>query len=293
MYGHINYMYKFVKCGVQRGGGRAKRHPDRENRFDMPIYEDIARDLLEAIHRGQYPIGGLIPTELELAARYDVSRQTVRAAMRRLTELGAVSRRKGSGTRVETRERPQESFQQTLGSLSDLVALAAATDRDIRSIDTVVMDRKAARRFGCQPGSRWLRIAYVRESTKPKSPPLAWVDCYVEESYADAVSGIKKDRRLVCDMIADSYGVIASEVHQTVAATVIPNEFAKALGAEAGSSALEVIRRYLDSHGRLFEISESTHPAGRYVVTSVLKRVGNPGAGEGGASRSSGKRSRS
>ena len=72
----------------------------------MPIYEDIARDLLEAIHRGQYPVGGLIPTELELAARYDVSRQTVRAAMRRLTELGAVSRRKGSGTRVETRERP-------------------------------------------------------------------------------------------------------------------------------------------------------------------------------------------
>ena len=83
------------------------------------------------------------------------------------------------------------------------------------------MDRKAARRFGCQPGSRWLRIAYVRASTKPKSPPLAWVDCYVEESYADAVSDIKKDRRLVCDMIADSYGVIASEVHQTVAATVI------------------------------------------------------------------------
>jgi len=47
----------------------------------MPIYEDIARDLLEAIQRGQYPVGGLIPTELELAARYDVSRQTVRAAI--------------------------------------------------------------------------------------------------------------------------------------------------------------------------------------------------------------------
>jgi hypothetical protein len=46
-----------------------------------------------------------------------------------------------SGTRVERRERPHESFQQTLSSLSDLVALAAATDRDIRSIDTVVMDR--------------------------------------------------------------------------------------------------------------------------------------------------------
>jgi DNA-binding GntR family transcriptional regulator len=212
--------------------------------------------------------------------------------MRRLTELGAVSRRKGAGTRVENREAPQQSFQQTLGSLGDLVALAAATERDIRSIETVVMDRKAARRFGCQPGSRWLRIAYVRASTKPKAPPLAWVDCYVEESYADAVRNIRKDRRLVCDMIADGYGVIAAEVHQTVAATLVPNEFAKPLGAETGSPALEVIRRYLDSHGRLFEISESIHPAGRYVVTSVLKRV--RGGGDGRACRASGKaRSRS
>jgi GntR family transcriptional regulator len=248
--------------------------PCRELPFDMPIYEDIARDLLEAIDTGRYPIGGLMPTEMELAARYEVSRQTVRAAMRRLTELGAVSRRKGSGTRVEAREPPREGFQQTLGSLSDLVALAAATRRDIRGIETVVMDRKAARRLGCQPGSRWLRIAYVRDSAKPKDPPLAWVDCYVEESYADAVSGIAGDPRLVSDMIAARYGVIAAEVHQTVAAATIPDAFAAALGATPGSPALEVIRRYLDAHGRLFEISESIHPADRYVVTSVLRRVG-------------------
>jgi Ni/Fe-hydrogenase subunit HybB-like protein len=37
---------------------------------------------------------------------------------------------------------------------------------------------------------------------------------------ADAVSDLKKDCRLVCDMIANSYGLIVSEVHQTVTATV-------------------------------------------------------------------------
>jgi hypothetical protein len=47
----------------------------------------------------------------------------------------------------------------------------------------------------------------------------------------------------------------------------------KRCGGEAESSALEVIRWYLDSHGRLFEISENIHPAGRYGVTSVPKRV--------------------
>ena len=69
----------------------------------MPLYETIAHDLLAAIDAGTYPVGALVPTEEELASRYGVSRQTVRAAMRRLTEIGAVSRRKGSGTRVEAR----------------------------------------------------------------------------------------------------------------------------------------------------------------------------------------------
>ncbi len=243
----------------------------------MAIYEDIARDLLEAIDTGRHPLGSLMPTEMELAARYEVSRQTVRAAMRRLTELGAVSRRKGSGTRVEAREPPRDGFQQTLGSLGDLVALAAATRRDIRAIDTVVMDRKAARHFGCQPGSRWLRIAYVRVPATPKGLPMAWVNCYVDENYADAVSNLAGDPRLVSDLIAARYGVIAAEVHQTVAAATVPDEFAEGLGAEARSPALEVIRRYLDRRGRLFEISESIHPAGRYVVTSVLRRMGGVG----------------
>jgi hypothetical protein len=36
-----------------------------------------------------------------------------------------------------------------------------------------------------------------------------------------------------------------------------PDLFAKVLGAEAGPPALEMIRRYLDAPGRLFEISEA------------------------------------
>ena len=100
--------------------------------------------------------------------------------------------------------------------------------------------------------------------------------------------GIERDPRLVCDIIAERYGVLASEVHQTVAAAPLQDEFAKALGAAPQSPALEVIRRYLDLRGRLFEISESFHPGDRYAVTSVLRRVevacGERGSGGRGGS---------
>lgn len=245
----------------------------------MAIYEDIARDLLAGIEAGRYPVGQLVPTEMELATRYGVSRQTIRAAMRRLTDLGAVSRRKGSGTRVAARDPIRDGFQQTLGSLSDLVALAAATRRDIQGIETVVMDRQAARTFGCPPGSRWVRLAYVRAAVDGREPPLAWVNCFVDEGYREALRGVESDPRLVSDMIADRYGVAPAEVRQTVAAVGLPHAYGVALGAEPGSPALAVVRRYFDSRGRLYEVSESFHPAGRFVVTSVLKRLG-PASGE-------------
>src|SRR3954454_23191489 len=64
-------------------------------------YAQVARDLTEGIADGRFPVGSLLPTELELCEHYGASRHTVRAAIRELQELGFVSRRKKVGTRVE------------------------------------------------------------------------------------------------------------------------------------------------------------------------------------------------
>ena len=239
-----------------------------------PLYETIARDLIGAIEDGRYPIGALLPTEAELADSYGVSRQTVRAAMRRLSELGAISRRKGSGTRVERRKQPAAGFVQTLASLDDLVALATATTRDIRAIETVVMDRRAAATLGCAPGSRWIRVGYVRTLAKPRARPIGFVDVYVDERYAEIVESLHGNSKLVSDLIEERFGIVVSRVSQQVDAAALSASQAQALGAEAGSAALRVMRRYHDQTGRLFEISVSVHPQGRYSVTSELRRLG-------------------
>ena len=71
---------------------------DRELR-----YKAIYQDLVAGIRSGQYPLMSLLPTELDLCARYQASRHTVREAIRMLTEAGMVSRRPGVGTRIDTR----------------------------------------------------------------------------------------------------------------------------------------------------------------------------------------------
>ncbi|TJX00371.1 GntR family transcriptional regulator, partial [Neisseria gonorrhoeae] len=57
-------------------------------------YAQVARDLAEGIGNGRFPVGSVLPKELELCEQYGASRHTVRAAIRELQDLGLVSRKK-------------------------------------------------------------------------------------------------------------------------------------------------------------------------------------------------------
>jgi GntR family transcriptional regulator len=71
-------------------------------RRDSPIamHRQLAEQLRRAIRQGAYKQGERIPTESELAKRYEVSRITARQAVMQLVRDGLVVRRQGKGTFV-------------------------------------------------------------------------------------------------------------------------------------------------------------------------------------------------
>ena len=240
--------------------------------IDRPRYETIARELLEAMSSGRYPVGTLLPTEAELSEAYSVSRQTIRAAMRELMSLGAISRRKGIGTRVEQRTAPEAGYSQALASLDDLVQLAKATRRDIRSIGTVVMDRRTAAEFGAKPGTGWLMVSYVRSTAGKVSKPIGWSDVYIGDRFSAVADKLASYRGLYSDLIEAQFGTIVAEVKQDVTAIKLPAKLAKILDAAPEAPALKVVRRYLDRKGALLLIAAAIHPGDRFSVSSSLKR---------------------
>lgn len=65
-----------------------------------PMYRQIAEDLREQIQSGQLEPGQQLRTELELREHYEASRNTVRDAIKWLTNLGLVETKPGQGTFV-------------------------------------------------------------------------------------------------------------------------------------------------------------------------------------------------
>lgn len=83
-----------------------------------PLYKNVHKDLLNKINNGFYKQGETIPTELELAELYQVSRPTIRQAVQLLVNDGYLEKRKKRGTIVCT-PKIQQEFTQVIESFDD------------------------------------------------------------------------------------------------------------------------------------------------------------------------------
>ena len=67
------------------------------------LFEDVSERIMEMIRSEEYPAGTRLPSEQQLAQRFEVSRNTVRGAIRSLTIFGLLRSINGFGTFVSER----------------------------------------------------------------------------------------------------------------------------------------------------------------------------------------------
>lgn len=238
-----------------------------------PRYAILAREIALEIANGQYPVGSLLPGEIELAEQRGVSRATVRAALRQLQELGLISRRRRAGTRVEA-ARPRSDYAPSLTTLEDLVHYAAETERRVHEITEIVADDDLAVRIGCRPGQRWLRLLTTRGDPRWPDRPIARTSVYIDPAYSPGVRRhVRRSKELISTIIEQEHGTYAIEVRQEIRAVCLSPADAQLLRCETGAPALEVTRHYRDQTGRPFEITISVQPADRFSYVLTLRRM--------------------
>lgn len=239
--------------------------------MSLPLYVTIAEDLARKIAEGVYPVGSVLPAEVQLAADYNASRQTLRTALRQLQDLGLISRKRGSGTLVEA-ARPSAGYSQSLSSLEDLVQWAATAPRVVQRMETLVIDTELAAQTGCPQGARWLCISSTRVY-HATAAPLAWTDLYVDSHYKGLRQLVRQHpEQLISGLLETRYGRRIATVDQTITACAIPDALAEPLRAPAGSPGLHILRQYRDQANGLVLASLSVHPLGRYTFSMRLIR---------------------
>lgn len=76
-----------------------------------PLYRQIKTLILQALEGGEWRPGDMIPSETELAARFNVSQGTVRKAIDEMAAENLLLRRQGKGTFVASHNDPRAFFR--------------------------------------------------------------------------------------------------------------------------------------------------------------------------------------
>ncbi|WP_066733316.1 GntR family transcriptional regulator [Cupriavidus sp. D384] len=76
-----------------------------------PLYQQIKALIMQSLQTGEWKPGEMIPSEMDLAARYKVSQGTVRKAIDELAADNLVARRQGKGTFVTTHHEDVVKFR--------------------------------------------------------------------------------------------------------------------------------------------------------------------------------------
>lgn len=127
-----------------------------------PLYQQIKSLILRSLQAGEWKPGDMIPSELELAARFKVSQGTVRKAIDELATDNLLVRRQGKGTFVATHaeQHIQYRFLRLLPDNSSLESQGPA-ERRIIECRRLRAPADVARQLGLRTGDSVLQVRRV------------------------------------------------------------------------------------------------------------------------------------
>lgn len=231
-----------------------------------PLYRKVVESLRQEILDGVYPVGERLPAENDLSLRFQLSRNTIREALRELRESGLVTSRRGSGTTV-TRQHSAQYYVHETGSLEDLVQYASL--RWDCTVRTVKADQALAEQLDSAPGQRWLRVEGCHSD---ESGPVYWSCAHIHGKFAGIARLLERRTVPIFQLIEDMYGVRVSQVKQVIRGRPAPADVARQLQLPQGEGVIQVTRTYSLAGGEIVQQSRNLYPLGRFNLEMMLRR---------------------
>lgn len=238
-------------------------------------YEWIAAELREEIHAGVHAVGSQLPSEAELAARYDAARGTVRQAVAVLVAEGLVGSRQGARRIVLGRSRSQ-----SFAELHSFAQWARANGYRYGG-QVISQSRRAAGPVeAARLGSDQV-LEVLRLRTLEGEPVLLERTVYADWIIA-AVEALPPDCESVTAALYASVGLVVAYGEHLIDAVPAGTQDARLLGVRRGSPLLRQRRITTTHEGKPVEWSDDRYRAGS-VAFSIRNSVGaNPLTREAG-----------
>lgn len=233
----------------------------------IPLYTQIRKSLRDDITNKVLLPGQKIPSEDELAAKFGVSRMTVRQGISDLIDEGLLYRRHGVGTFVA-----QPHFERDHSRLTSFVESAKEDGIDlvIRVLiaDILPAKLKVAQSLSLKEGDLVVRVKTLRYAAEI---PITVHDTYVPYKLFPQLLQEDLEAHHLWD-IFDSYGFSVKRAIQRLEAREADDEVAQLLEVDEGFPILYKERIVFLDDGTPVEFTYCYNRGDRYSLTISLNR---------------------
>lgn len=204
-----------------------------------PLYRQIKDFLIRSLEEGEWGPGDAIPSEGELASRFNVSQGTVRKAIDEMAAENMLVRRQGKGTFVATHSDPRSFYRFLRLVADDGKAMQAVSDPFFCEIINATPEVAAV--LGLQAGDR---VVHVKRVLRFNGEPVVFDQIYLAADLFNGLTleALRRGERSLYSLFESDFGVRMIHAEEHLRAVGADAQSADLLGVRLGEPLLLVER---------------------------------------------------
>ncbi len=216
--------------------------------FD-PLYYQIEREILAEINRGHLQSGDRLPSETEIANRYQVSRITARRVLDDLVKQGVAYSQQGRGTFIALpRVRDVPGF---LSFSEEITALGLKPSSRVLCFEEAEPAEIVQRKLQIKAGEKAYHLKRVRLAN---DQPMVVENTYLPVSLFPGLLEIDFSNASLYGVLREKYGIFPTWADAEITASQASPEESAMLGMKPGMPVLSADRL---TYTRTFTVIES------------------------------------
>ncbi|SEM88439.1 transcriptional regulator, GntR family [Ligilactobacillus sp. WC1T17] len=226
--------------------------------MNSPIYIQIHNELKKEIEAGVWQIGQRIPSERDLALRFNVSRMTLRQAIQTLVDEGILERQVGSGTFVA-----RKKVQDKLAAVTSFTEIMEAQGKkpSSKTVSYLITTPSVSEmeRLNLSEKAKIVRMERIRYAD---DEPICFEVATLPYDLVQAYDRTQVTTSLYKTLEAN--GLVIGHASQTVSAQLASEKIAEYLNVKRGSAILKLRQVTQLSDGRPFEYVRTQYAGDRF-----------------------------
>ena len=212
----------------------------------LPLFEQVMQHIRTQIQTNQVEVGCRLPSEIELCLQYNVSRITVRRALKELVEEGLLERRQGKGTFVARQKIAIHAM-----ALSGFHGMTKEQKREDSHVAILRKDSrpatiKEAVLLGIQPQDP---VYELTRRLDIKSEPIMLDRTIYDAKRFPGLLDLVYDNVSTYDLMAQNYNHQNWRVDKEITITLARPDEALKLQCNTGDVLFYIVKTVFDEHG--------------------------------------------